>query len=308
MPETVIRSFYNLLILLICLYSITSAATGITESMALQPATTTSSENISDFTITPIEKKQIKEAKTPADFFLVQLHKPTYILPFYYTGSPDNSVYAPSNQSIEHQEVKFQISFKVPIWKEIANRPYNLYFAYTQLSYWQLYQHDAFFRETDFEPELYLENLVNHKIIKDWHLNSTSLGIVHQSNGFGGTQERSWNRIYLQATTSLGIAFLGAKAWYIIKDSTFENDNPTMGNYLGHGSLLGGVKLNNQVIAIETRNMLTNKATEQLTYSFPITNYLKGYIELFNGYGQSLIEYDHHTTSAGIGVALNDWV
>ncbi len=41
--------------------------------------------------------------------------------------------------------MKFQISFKVPIWKNILDYPSTLFLAYTQRSYWQAYAHDPFF-------------------------------------------------------------------------------------------------------------------------------------------------------------------
>jgi phospholipase A1 len=71
-----------------------------------------------------------------------------------------------------------------------------LYFAYTNRSFWQLYnENSAPFRETNHEPEIFL------LMPTDWELfgfkNSfINLGFVHQSNGRGGTLSRSWNRIY----------------------------------------------------------------------------------------------------------------
>ena len=58
-----------------------------------------------------------------------------------------------------------------------------------------------------------------------------------------------------------------------------------------------------------SRNNITSlfrRGAVELTWSFPIQKYVKGYVQAFSGYGQSLIEYDHYTDSIGIGIALSD--
>lgn len=98
------------------------------------------------------------ENKVLPDYLFVTLYKPNYVLPYYFTGSPDNKVYSnntPGNEQIRHSEFKYQLSLKVPLWKNIFNHPSSLYFGYTQLSYWQLYTRKTFIRETDYEPELF---------------------------------------------------------------------------------------------------------------------------------------------------------
>jgi phospholipase A1/A2 len=34
---------------------------------------------------------------------------------------------------------------------------------------------------------------------------------------------------------------------------------------------------------------------------------LRGYMEVFKGYGESLIDYNHNATYLGLGVSLLDW-
>lgn len=258
-------------------------------------------------------KRIDKENKISPRSFAIAFHRPTYVLPFYYTRSPDNGVYAgetPEHEKLKRAELKFQLSFKVPIWKNMFNYPSSLYLAYTQVSYWQAYDHDPFFRETNYEPELFVANEINFHLGKDWYLNFINVGLDHQSNGFGGTMERSWNRAIASIVFSSDHWVVVLKPWLIIKDNTYERQNPNMVNYMGNGAIMIGYKYHRQFFALESRNLLQSprRSGNTLTWSFPLTEYLKGYVQFFSGYGQSLIEYNHRTNSFGVGVALSDWL
>ncbi|MBM5574176.1 hypothetical protein GKO28_07540 [Deefgea sp. CFH1-16] len=45
----------------------------------------------------------------------------------------------------------------------------------------------------------------------------------------------------------------------------------------------------------------------QLEWAFPITGKLHGYVQAFNGWGDSLQNYNFHNSGAAIGVSLVEW-
>lgn len=263
---------------------------------------------------TPVEKRAGHEKKINSNPFSIAFYKPTYILPFYYTGSPYNQVYlnsTPNNEKINHSEFKFQLSLKVPLWQNVYNNASNFYFAYTQRSYWQLYNKTAFFRETDYSPEFFLSNEINFPLTPYFKLNFLNLGFVHQSNGFGDQLERSWNRIYLDFTFSTKNWMLNLRPWYVIHDKTMRKFNPDIARFMGHGEITLAYKYGSQVFSLQAYNFIENGAkhpSAELTWSFPITRYINGYLQGFTGYGQSLVEYNHRTNSIGVGIALNNWI
>ena len=101
--------------------------------------------------------------------FVIVPHRPTYFMPVTYVDGINTDPwlsFSATNESIENWEAKYQISFKVPIWRDIADKKISLWFGYTQLSLWQLYNAKASspFRETNYEPELVLAFETNNKI------------------------------------------------------------------------------------------------------------------------------------------------
>ena len=79
---------------------------------------------------------------------------------------------------------------------------------------------------------------------------------------------------------------------------------------MGHGRLLFIYDVNNYEWTLMTRNVIESgfkRGGEELTFSFPLSHYIKGYLQAFSGYGQSLASYNHYTNSYGIGLAFSDW-
>ena len=56
------------------------------------------------------------------------------------------------------------------------------------------------------------------------------------------------------------------------------------------------------------RNFSTDKGAVDLSMTFPLWGKLRGYATIFDGYGDSLIDYNHDQTRFGIGISLNDFI
>lgn len=256
-----------------------------------------------------------QEQAAPNNTFLISLYRPTYILPLSYTTKPYYEVYQanPSQQrSVNKAEVKLQISFKIPVMLNVFNHPKNtLYIAYTQQSYWQAYNDSAYFRESNYEPEIFLSHHIDKKLSDNWRLSVLNLGASHQSNGKGSTLERSWNRVYGEAILANSNWLLSLKPWFVVRDASYRRYNENLSHYLGYERILINYKYHDQVFSLKARNTIESnfeRGAVQATWSFPITAHLRGYAELFSGYGQNLIEASHYTNNIGIGIALNDWI
>ncbi len=250
--------------------------------------------------------KRFEEEEGEESRYLLKTYRPNYILPYYYTGSPDYAAYEndiPDNQTLKHSEFKGQLSIYVPLWEDILGSSYSLQAAYTQLSYWQVYTESQWFRETDYEPELFLTTRPH----RNWLIN---YGLNHQSNGRGGDNERSWNRAYVDIAASGDDWVIGMRLWALIfKAQSSDIHNPDIEDYLGNSEFLVSYKLYESTLSLTARNLeRISHSALQATWSHPVTEYLSLYAQGFSGYGQSLIEYNHHTNSFGVGFALNDWI
>lgn len=244
-------------------------------------------------------------------------HRPMYIMPLTWTPEPNQNPFSPRlgttgyDDSLDNEEVKYQISFKVPLLTGMFDDRTTFWFGYTQLSFWQVYNTDnsAPFRETNYEPELFMRYQADLDI-GPGTLNGVSIGINHQSNGQSEPKSRSWNRVLASASYSYDRWLFMVSPWIRIPER--EDDNPDIEDFIGYADYWAVYKWSeDKTLSLKLRNNLKtsdNKTSIQLGYSFPMGGTLKGYVQYYNGYGESLIDYNERIHRIGVGIMLNDWL
>lgn len=239
---------------------------------------------------------------------LINLYNPTYVLPYYQTHQPYQSIYfnaTPNNQLIKDDELKAYFSFVIPLMRHIyKEKPLSLNFAYSQLMFWQVYANSPYFRETNYEPELFVANHFSRYF-------SAQIGLNHQSNGRGGYLERSWNRGYGQVKFTGQHWLVRLRGWNLLAEKSSSNQhNPDIAHYLGYDNVVLSYTWKKLVVSVEAQNLESgfSRGFVNASLSYPILKSVSLFGQFFNGYGQSLIEYNHKTTGVGIGISLNNWI
>ena len=274
---------------------------------------------VSDDEGMPVEERLEAERALVQRPFTIMAHEPNYLLLGAYNEkgwSAELFREAWNDHDYDNQdfESQFQLSLKMPLAIGLFNGRMDLYGAYTNRSFWQVFNADnsRLFRETNHEPEVW------GQFRNDWTIfgftNSLNvIGLAHQSNGQGGVLSRSWNRIYANFIFEKGRWAISVKPWVRVRESPDKDDNPDITDYLGHGELRFAYGRNGHVFSLMTRNHIESgfdRGALELSWSFPLFDYpfLKGYVQYFNGYGESLIDYDNRVNRIGIGIALTDWL
>lgn len=275
-------------------------------SYAEVPVNTSHDTRKDDISVIEEQEKEQRHAMKSAS--LINLYRPNYILPFYYTGTPYQDIYfgqTPNNQKIRREEFKAQLSFIIPLYRtHLFSKPLSLSTAYTQLMYWQFYSDSEYFRETNYEPEVFIQGQINDSTA--WQI-----GLNHESNGRGGALERSWNRLYGEYALSGDNWLVKMRAWVLIAQANSSDiNNPDIATFLGYDNLVLSYNWNSLTASLKIQNLerITNKGFLEASLSYPMLHKISIYGQFFHGYGQSLIEYNHKTTSFGVGIVLNDWV
>ncbi len=244
---------------------------------------------------------------------VIRPYRSNYLLPLAYNNSPnmDASLDLDPDARPQKAEAKFQISFKVKLWEDILGKDMDLWFAYTQLAFWQVYnkQFSSPFRETDYEPEVLLNFRTDYNLLglKGRMIN---VGLNHQSNGRSQPLSRSWNRVVANFGFEREKLNLLARAWYRIPENAKDDDNPDIDRFMGYGELWAFYYWKKHRFAVMVRNNLRtsdNKGAVQLEWSFPLFRHISGYVQYFNGYGESLIDYNKSVNRLGIGFMLVEW-
>ncbi|WP_227526115.1 phospholipase A [Psychrobacter sp. FDAARGOS_221] len=252
----------------------------------------------------------------------VRPHNAIYLLPAFAHFNPNRNPSTPTQpvpDAVDYEdqydplELKAQISLKTKIAEDVFDTNADVWFGYTQQMHWQVYnkEYSRPFRATDYMPEVFITQPVKADLPFNGRLRMLGAGAIHHSNGQSDPLSRSWNRIYLMGGAEWGKFSIVPKVWYHVKqsDNSRRSDNPDITDYYGHGEVqaLYDFGKGESLAATGRYNLATNKGAIQVDYTHPITRDLHAFIQLFHGYGESIIDYNEDTTAVGVGLSLNDW-
>lgn len=249
----------------------------------------------------------------------IRANQPVYLLPAFWTSSKNELPSSPNpqntettDQNLKSTEAKFQISLKTKAAENLIGNNGDLWLGYTQSSRWQVYNSEESrpFRETNYEPEASLIFRTNYELLG---LNGRLLGMTfnHQSNGRSDPLSRSWNRVMLNLGLERGNFAMMIRPWYRIEEDAKDDNNPDIKDYMGRGDITGFYRWNDHEFSLMLRHSLKggddSHGAAQFDWAFPIKGKLRGHFQLFDGYGESLIDYNHRATYVGLGVSLMNW-
>lgn len=262
-----------------------------------------------------LSRRLILEKTQSNNPFAFLPHRPNYFIFSNNLGSANEDPFdaADPNRNYDFQpwESKFQISLKLPVVRGLFDGRADAFIAYTNRSFWQMFNRDssAAFRDSNHEPEAWL-SFANDTELFGFKNSLINVGINHQSNGQSGELSRSWNRVFAEFVVEKGDFYFSARPWYRIPERSSSDDNPDIEKYLGNFDFTSVYKYGDHSFDLMIRNNLRgdNKGATQLGWSFPLYKNFRGYVQWFNGYGESLIDYDHRTNSVGFGIQFSDWL
>ncbi len=265
----------------------------------------------------PVRRRIEEEGVLWGERFALLPHRPNYLLPLSHSFDTPGSA---GDEPVQRNEVKFQISFKLPLTPPLYGGRLAVFFGYTGQSWWQAYnsERSSPFREYSHEPEVFASWAPAMQLF-GWDWRVASAGFVHQSNGRSGEFSRSWNRLFAEMLLDRpGPWWIGIRPWWRIPesakagpDSPRGDDNPDITRYAGHGELRFGYAGRLQNWTLTMRRSLSDggKGAVQLDYSRPtgFSPNLRWHVQYFDGYGENLLDYRTHIRRIGVGVMLNDW-
>jgi len=234
------------------------------------------------------------------------------------------SYYEPIYFILGNPIAEFQLSLKYQIFDfqnpadPLANVADHSFFAYTQTSYWDLLTPDPYFYDSSYKPSLfiYYTNVVQRA---DWQLDLQG-GTEHESNGRGGSDERSLYTAYLQPTLTIALPENlslslqpRARLYYWV-----GHNDTDIANYRGYADLLAALTWqrpdSEERISLATKYRVGDQGANpgwlfDLRFNLaalPGLNHFNPTIQLqyFTGYGQTLLQYNQKSSAFRAGLCL----
>ena len=256
-------------------------------------------------------------AKNNKGLFNITPYRPVYITAGRWSNNPntkptsENPAYTlPFKVPYNKYETKFQLSFKTKVARGLFWGNGDVWVAYTQKAHRQIYNQKLSrpFRELNYEPEVFLNFATKYKFLG---LDGKMLGILfnHQSNGKTLPLSRSWNRVILQAGFE-------SKNWQVFIRPSFrlkdeDDENPAVADYVGRAEAIviynAGRHQFSTIFAHSMKFKNGGRGSLQFNWVLPVFNNFKLMLQVSDGYGETLMDYNHRQTTVGISASFIEW-
>lgn len=213
---------------------------------------------------------------------------------------------------------EFQVSLKYKVFdiKDNWNPLTHYYFAYTQTSFWNAFAKDPSFFDTSYKPSMFL--YYPDVFQNDFFELDLQGGVEHESNGRGGTLERSFNTLYFQPKVTFDMPahfqfYLQPRAWMYFR---VGDNNPDIADYHGYADLTSALTWldphSGEKIQLSNKLLIGDQGshvglTFDLRFNLVGVPLLRKFnpaiqVQYFHGFGQNLLDYnvDSHALRAGL--------
>jgi len=134
------------------------------------------------------------------------------------------------------------------------------------------------------------------------------LAVVHQSNGQSDPLSRSWNRVY----GTIGLEHDNFIANFRLEqrlDAGGQNDdNPDIVHYLGRSEIQLTWLPGRSTASMIWRPAPGGRGSVLLRWTYPVSTERhdgpRWYLQTFQGYGESLLDYNFRQSSVGFGLTI----
>lgn len=216
-----------------------------------------------------------------------------------------------------------QVKFRVSLRYKIANLSRcdscrtGVYAAYTQTSFWHLYDDDAPFFDNNYSPGVLVYKAIDEGARPNYAGVMVFAGVFHESNGRDGPFSRGWNRVVggasvgtvhhtpVSATLSLWIPW------------GEEPNNRDLADYTGYGELMvylqpGAAGGDGGPLSLQLRSRLGRKVVQSVEANvmYDVQGRAGQYftpsvfVQLFSGYAENLLTYNQRRTVVRAGLAV----
>ena len=258
--------------------------------------------------LTLTQRSQLAQIDLMERKYTLTTHYSNYIMAT--TNSKTNQEFAQEilgKDAFDNQEVKWQVSFKLPVIRDFIRPDNDILFGFTTTAWWQVFNSNRSrpVRDTNYQPEFFWRHYGGPKLLGG-QVTGFDFGYVHESNGRSSEElSRSWDRMMFRTELDYDELVIALRTWYRFKEDRDTDDNPSMHRYYGYGDITASWAPNKNTFTAMLRPG-TDKNGMELTWSYPINKILRIYAQYYSGYGESLLDYDKRMQRFGLGIAIND--